>query len=273
MPSARTLFGAADGAIASESPVAKLRSVPAQKTNDPRSQIRLAARHLVEHGSYLFFRHQAHFRNPLVPKEWDMLAADPALDDPQVADVVNDVLVARTPGLAPGIYSPVPIARGLADGGEIEDLLAAFRYEMIAVDGKQQWIWQGRPVAPRVRSFFLEHTAFEEALGIWYFEYRVNDEWWDKSYFTGLTPLKVTALDEIGLEATLNSGARDPIEPSSFRLDDREKLFVRTRHFGEVLVSDTVRFGLLRTANEACDEILLGEVWVPLRWPEGQAPT
>lgn len=223
-------------------------------------------------GSYLFFRHRAHFQNPLVPGELRRLEDDPALDDRDVAGVV-DTLVERLAELSVGIYSPVPIARGLAGGAALDGLLEMYRYEMIEVDEAQRWSWQGRPVAPKVRAFFLENTRFQPALGVWYFEYRVNEDWWDKSYFRGMTPLRATALDGDRSEVVLTSGVRDTIDTSSFRLDAGERLFVRTATSGEVLVSDALRFQLLRTANEACDAIRLGAAWVPLRWPAGQEPT
>ena len=197
----------------------------------PRSRVLEGAQRLADRGSYLFFRYQAHFHNPMVPKERDALAEEPALDDPEVAAVVQ-TLVERGDRLPLGIYSPVPIARAVAEGTDLESLLEQFRYEMIHVDGAQEWRWKGRAVAPKIRQFFLENTHYEPALSLWFFEYRVNDEWWDKSYFSGLTPLKVTVLDEDQLAAVLSSGRRDTIDSGSFRLDAEERLFVDTGNSG-----------------------------------------
>ncbi|MEE2776627.1 MAG: hypothetical protein VYE73_07675 [Acidobacteriota bacterium] len=253
--------------------VAMLATVPVDPcSGNARERILAGALALSEHGSHLFFRHSAHFHNPMVARELDALAGESSLDDPAVADVV-EALVADLPGLALGIYSPVPIARGLQAARPVDELLTEFRYEMIEVDARQRWSWQGRPVAPKIHRFFLENTRYEAELGLWYFEYRVNDEWWDKSYFRGTTPLRVVSLDEAELEATLNNDTRDRIDALSFRLDADEQLFVDTVASGVVLVSDAVRFALLRNANEACDEIRLGEGWVPLAWPEGHSPT
>lgn len=235
-----------------------------------RDGILEAARSFEPHRVYLFFKHGAHFCNPLVPAEWEALASEPALDDPEVRRVTLELLPERLPGLRPGIYSPVPIARGVAAGRDLDALLDELRYEMIRVDEEQRWSWMGKPVAPRIKAFFLEHLAWEPALGVWYFEYQVNPQWWDKSYFDAvITPVLATTVDEEegGLRATLNTGATDALDPGTLRLDERERLFCSSERFGEVLFSDTVRFALLRHVNEACDAVEIAGRWHPLRWP------
>ncbi|MDX1384414.1 MAG: hypothetical protein R3190_12255, partial [Thermoanaerobaculia bacterium] len=74
-------------------------------------------------------------------------------------------------------------------------------------------------------------------------------------------------------EVVLESGARTGFDPSSLRLDAAERMFVTTDRLGEALLSDAVRFALLKGVNAACDAVRLGERWVPLRWPAGQPPT
>jgi len=240
-----------------------------------RDAILDVARTLAPHGVHLFFRHAAHFRDPLVPADWEALEAEPALDDPAVRRVTVELLPGRLPHLARGIYSPVPIARGLAAGRDVDALLDEFRYEPIVVDDEQRWTWMRRPVAPRVKAFFLEHLAWEPALGLWYFEYQVNPEWWDKSYLdAAVTPLVATAVTEEGgaLRATLNNGRDDLLDLGTLRLDDRERLFCASARHGEVLFSDAVRFALLRNANEACDAVRIAGRWHPLRWPAPGVP-
>jgi hypothetical protein len=235
-----------------------------------RDAILAAARRLEPARVHLFFKHGAHFRNPLVPAEWALLAAEPALDDPAVRRVVLEVLPGRLPDLAPGIYSPVPIARGLDAGRDAAVLLDEFRYEMIRVDEEQRWVWMGRPVAPRVKTFFLEHLAWEPALAVWYFEYQVNPDWWDKSYLdAAITPLLATAVQEVdgALVATLNTGSTDRLDLDTLRLDERERLFCRGSTMGDVLFSDAVRFALLRNVNEACDAVRVAGGWHPLHGP------
>ena len=235
-----------------------------------RAAILEQARRLEPHGVHLFFKHGAHFQNPLVPAEWEALAGEPALDDAVVRRVVLELLPARLADLRRGIYSPVPIARGLDAGRDLTALLDEFRYEMIQVDSEQRWIWMGRPVAPRIKAFFLEHLAWEPALGLWYFEYQVNPDWWDKSYLeAAITPINAVSVVEEngGLRATLNTGTIDRLDLATLRLDDRERLFCGSERFGEVLFTDTVRFALLRHVNEACDAVRIADRWHPLHWP------
>jgi hypothetical protein len=241
------------------------------ETAGGRGAILETARELAPHGIYLFFKHGARFHDPLVPQQWAALLDEPALDDDGVRRVVLDELAARLPALARGIYSPVPIARGLDSGRAIESLLDEFRYEMIHVDRDQRWVWMGRSVAARIKSFFLEHLGWEPSIGRWFFEYQVNPEWWDKSYLDAeVTPLVAMTVSEEAetVVATLNSGERDRLDLDTLRLDQRERLFCRSHRFGDVLFADAVRFSILRHANEACDAVLIAGRWRALHWPE-----
>ena len=243
---------------------------PADPQANGRRAILDAARRFAPHGIHLFFKHGAHFHDPLVPEQWEALGREPTLDDLTVRRVVLEELSPRLPLLPRGIYSPVPIARGLEAGQPIETLLDEFRYEMIRVDAEQRWVWMGRPVAPRIKTFFLENLGWEPAVARWFFEYQVNPEWWDKSYLEAeVTPLVALSVVEDGgsLGATLNSGARDELDLATLRLDDRERLFCQSARFGEVMFADAVRFSLLRHANEACDAVLVAGTWRPLHWP------
>jgi hypothetical protein len=231
-----------------------------------------AARAFEPHGVHLFFKHGAHFHDPLVPAQWAALSSDPVLDDAMVRRVVLEELAGRRSLLARGIYSPVPIARGLDAGRTLEGLLEEFRYEMIEVGADQRWVWMGRPVAPRVKTFFLEHLGWEPAIGRWYFEYQVNPEWWDKSYLeAAVTPVVALSVREEdgGLDATLNTGSSDRLDLATLRLDREERLFCRSARIGEVMFADTVRFSILRHANDACDAVRIAGSWHALRWPDG----
>ena len=74
------------------------------------------------------------------------------------------------------------------------------------------------------------------------------------------------------LEAVLNTGSSVELDLETLRLDERERLFCRSRRLGEVLLADAVRFSILRHANEACDAVLIAGRWRPLHWPHGMAP-
>jgi hypothetical protein len=243
----------------------------------PLERLLRAARALERCGSYLFFRCGARFANPLVTRERIGIAAEPDNLALPVLESVERELVARLPNLPRGIYSPVPIARALAAGGEADRALADFRYEMIEVDADLNWRWSGRPVAPRLRAFFLEHLGYEPEIARHFFEYRVNDGWFDKCYWSGDgTPLVASALtvDE-GPEGSevrvrLNSGERDVLDLSSLRIDAGERLFCRTRRFGEARVSEADRVRLLQGVSDDLRRVTVaGRDW-PLRWDAGQ---
>ena len=229
-----------------------------------------AARSLAEDGIYLFFKQESHFQNPLVRRECEVLARGAVADDEGVRKVVDE-LRSSSESMARGIYSPVPIARGLETGEALDDLLERFRYEMIVVDEDQEWWWQGRPVATKPRRFFLEHLAYEPDLDLYYFEYRVNADWWDKSYFDSLmTPMIARTLEEREGEAIveLNNGEKDRLDLESLRLDERERLFGRTLANGEALFSDSLRFSILKSVSEDCHSVEIAGARRPLRWPD-----
>ena len=227
-----------------------------------RLEMKRWAEELRANQCYLFFKVNRHFCNPLVAQEWQALKDQPLLRDAAVRAVVEDQLVGALPQLEPGIYSPVPIARALERGDPLESALATFRYEPIQVDDQQQWWWQGRPVAPRLRRFFTEHLVFVTELGLWAFEYRVNDDWFDKSYVLGaMTPVLAHRAewthDPFALEVYLNTGRSDLIDPTTLRFDARERLLGMSALHGEVLLSETVKFQLLKHLTEQDGALIL----------------
>jgi hypothetical protein len=237
-----------------------------------RNDLRDAAAALVENDIYLLLRHRGHFLSPLVPREWALLAHELLVADDGVRRVADEILPAALPHLCRGIYFPVPIAHALERGEDRRAALARFHYEMIHVDADQVWRWQGREVAPRVKAFFLEHLRYEPALDIYCFEYRVSKQSWDKSYLdaevTPMLGLQIAEQEGGRIGVQLNNGQADLLDPTTFRLDDRERLFCRTQHHGEVQLSGNVRFALLKTISEDCDSLRIGAAWYPLRWPD-----
>ncbi len=238
--------------------------------------VRIAARLLAVESCYLFFKYGKHFQNPLIDSQWEVLLGDPAtadsvLADPAVGAVLED-LVARLPGLARGTYSPVPIARALARGVPLDEALAEFRYEPIHVDLERKWWWQGRPVAERLQRFFLENMGWEPELGLWFFEYRVSDEWYDKSYLDCLiTPLtgRSHQLDEEGsLSVVLDNSERDSLDLETLRFDQYERLFAQSSRHGEVMLADMVRFDLLRGMDEDLEHLVVGGRRFRVHWPD-----
>jgi hypothetical protein len=238
-----------------------------------RSARALAARRL-----FLLFSHQAHFASPLVPVEREALRSAPALAEADVLRVIEEVLVPGTaarcaPGAPPAIFFPAPLARALAAGERLEVALERFHYELIRVDAEQRWSWRGLPVAQRTQRFFLEHTRFEAALGRWVFEYRVNDQWWDKSYLEAeVTPFLAVAIEEgdAELRAVLQDGRRVAVASGeTCWLDERERLFLPCAEVADALCTEALRFRLLRGADESLQAIAIGGHRHPLRVAAG----
>lgn len=231
------------------------------------ARLERAARGLEKRRLFLLFSHQARFASPLVPVERERLRPAAWLSDEGVHRVVEEVLLPGAaprcaPGAPPAIFFPVPLARALAAGEALGPALERFHYELVHVDGDQRWTWRGMPVAPRTRQFFLEHMRFEPALERWVFEYRVNDQWWDKSYLEAeVTPFLAVALEEGagGAVAVLQDGRRVAVTSGEgCRLDERERLYLPCVELGEALCNDGLRFQLLRGADEELRSIEIG---------------
>jgi hypothetical protein len=207
-----------------------------------------------------------------VPAEREELRSAPAITDPAVQGVVEEVLLAGASprcaaGAPPAIFFPAPLARAFAAGDPLEAAIERFHYDLIHVDDDQRWTWRGVAVAARTRAFFLEHTRFEPALGRWVFEYRVNEQWWDKSYLEAMvTPFVATALEGEGPDTrvVLQDGRRVALAPGACRLDRRERLLLPCAHVGEALCSTTFRFLLLRGADDELRSLRVGDRRLPL---------
>ncbi len=244
-----------------------------------RGRILELALRLAEKSIYVLFSHRSHFLNPLVERELRDLDDCEALDDDGVLAVVER-LEAESSTVEQGLYFPTPMARSLAAGTDWDVALSRFSYEMIRVDDDGAWTWKGGPVAPRTRDFFLEHVGFEPELGRWFFEYRVNDGWWDKSYLEAsvspLTAIRLQPIEDSGrelrLEAECASGQRGLVLGEGLRLDEAERLFVAVRGLGEVQLSQNLRFEVLKTVSEDLCRVDVGGRAMSLAWPSGAEP-
>ncbi len=235
-----------------------------------------ACERLWPRGISIFLSHRTRFRNPLSPADREALADSGAARDPAVLAVVAEELPKRVDRLARGTYFPAPLARAVAGGRAFDDALMSFHYPPIVVDPDRRWRWKGRPVAERIRRFFVRHIGFEPALGVWFVEYRVNDGWWDKCYLDcATTPVVAVQLregtgDETGrVFADLNNGLADTLDPDSLRLDERERLFAASADHGLVEIADSPRFALLRTVSEDCRTVKFAGARRTLHWPDG----
>ena len=237
-----------------------------------------ACEHLWPRGISIFLSHKARFRNPLAPTDRAALADSAAAVDPAVVAIVAEELPSRLDRLERGTYFPVPLARAAAAGRAVDDALMSFHYPPIAVDADRRWVWKGRPVADRIRRFFVQHIGYEPALGVHFVEYRVNDGWWDKCYLDcETTPLVAIQFREQSgygsgeVAADLNNGRTDALDPDSLRLDEQERLFASSAQHGLVEIADAPRFALLRTVSEDCRTVEFAGARRPLRWPNEDA--
>ncbi len=237
-----------------------------------------ACERLWPQGISIFLSHNARFRNPLAPADREALADSEAARDQAVVAVVAEELPSRLDWLERGTYFPVPLARAVAAGRAFDDALMSFHYPPITVDADRRWVWKGRPVADRIRRFFIQHIGFEEALGVYFVEYRVNDGWWDKCYLDcATTPLvaiqiREDAKDRAGeVVADLNNGRTDTLDPDSLRLNEQERLFASSAQHGLVEIADTPRFALLRTVSEDCRTVEFAGARRTLHWPEDES--
>ena len=235
-----------------------------------------ACERLWPRGISIFLSHKARFRNPLAPVDRQALSDSEAAVEPAVIAVVAEELPSRLDRLERGTYFPVPLARAVAAGRAFDDALMSFHYPPIAVDADRRWVWKGRPVADRIRRFFVQHIGYEPALDVYFVEYRVNDGWWDKCYLDcETTPLVAVQMREDadagegGVIADLNNGESDALDPDSLRLDGDERLFASSVRHGLVEIADAPRFSLLRTASEDCRTVEFAGARRTLRWPEG----
>lgn len=234
-----------------------------------------ACERLWPRGISIFLSHEARFRNPLAPADREALSDSAAAADPSVVAVVAEELPSRLDRLERGTYFPVPLARAVAAGRAFDDALMSFHYPPIEVDADRRWVWKGRPVADRIRRFFVQHIGYEPALGVYFVEYRVNDGWWDKCYLDcETTPLVAVQMREDAaggsgeVVADLNNGRIDALDLDSLRLDDQERLFASSARHGLVEIADAPRFTLLRTVSEDCRTVEFAGARRTLRWPE-----
>lgn len=217
------------------------------------------SRLLADRKIHLFFLFEGHFCDPLVPRERTRLEEGGVVTE-ALESVIAEHLAADG-SLPPGTYFPMPIARGLEAGELLPQLLKRFYYEPIEVDQDQVWWWKGHRVAERNRRFFLEHVDYEPALEVYFFEYQVNPNWWDKRYLDAeVTPLLATSLRVDGEEAwvDLEGGRRTPVDLNRLRLDQQERLFCGRVGGGEVLFSENARFRVLQGVSEDLRRVRLG---------------
>ena len=69
-----------------------------------------------------------------------------------------------------------------------------------------------------------------------------------------------------GFMLQLNNNKSDLIYLNSFRMDKKERCFVESKNFGEVLLSDSTRFWLLDHLDNSGRQLIFKEYRVPIKF-------
>ncbi|MAW05640.1 MAG: hypothetical protein CL918_03750 [Deltaproteobacteria bacterium] len=73
---------------------------------------------------------------------------------------------------------------------------------------------------------------------------------------------------EKGMFISINNHKTDSLDPHSFRIDKKERCFVISQNYGEVMLADTPRFWLLNHLNESGSYFVFGKKHFPLAYHE-----
>ncbi|MEC9070642.1 MAG: hypothetical protein VYC02_11315, partial [SAR324 cluster bacterium] len=146
------------------------------------------------------------------------------------------------------------------------ELAIGFHYDFIKIDQKQKWRLRDNFISGKVLALFESNLFFEKDSKLYYIEYWSNNRW-DKCYLDcEITPMlalgiKITQKDFI---LQLNNQKIDLLDPNSFRIDKKERCFVFSQNYGEVMLADTPRFWLLNHLDESGSYFVFGEKHFPL---------
>ena len=117
-------------------------------------------------------------------------------------------------------------------------------------------------------SLFKSNLFFEEVTGCYFVEYW-SDAHWDKCYLEcAITPMLALAIDSVseGFMLQLNNNKSDFINLNSFRMDKKERCFVESKNFGEVLLSDSPRFWLLDHLDKSGTHLIIKNDRIPIKF-------
>ncbi|MBC8260082.1 MAG: hypothetical protein H8E38_13790 [SAR324 cluster bacterium] len=207
------------------------------------------------------------FLNPLVPAEMLKLRSSGLLNDKDILFVLHEHLAQFENRLPAGMYFPVPISRTLKEKKTFSaELAMQFHYDFIKVDDDQNWSLRRKSISGKVLKLFLSNLFYEKETARYFVEYW-SDQRWDKTYLEcAITPLQALSLSYTsdGFQVQLNNNNSDSIDPQSFRIDSRERCFVCSLNFGEILLADSPRFWLLNNLDETGAQIVVGKHRFPL---------
>ena len=221
-----------------------------------------------ERGMIMLFLWESRFLNPQISEQQQTIKSSGLLDK-TVMKLLEEYFPKFENELPKGMYFPIPISRAINQGERFSKELAfQYHYDFINVDQKQQWSLRNKRITGKVLSLFKSNLYFEELTGRYFVEYW-SDARWDKCYLEcAITPMLALAIDSVseGFMLQLNNNKSDLIYLNSFRMDKKERCFVQSENFGEVLLADSPRFWLLDHLDDSGTYLVVKEDRFPLKF-------
>ena len=219
----------------------------------------------------MLFLWEERFLNPLIPDDMSRLKTSGLLEDEETLQLMENIIPESITKLPTGMYFPVPISRALKQGNDFSTELAMrFHYDFIKVDQHQKWSLREKNISGKILALFESNLFYEKESKLYFVEYW-SDNRWDKCYLEcEITPMLALALELVQKEFKLqfNNQKDDSLELHSIRMDKKERCFVRTHNYGEVLLADAPRFWLLNHLDESGSYFVFGERHFPLTFSE-----
>jgi hypothetical protein len=219
----------------------------------------------------MLFLWEERFLNPLIPDDMTQLKNSGLLQDKETLQLMDNIFPESITQLPIGMYFPVPISKQLKQGNDFSTELAMhFHYDFIKVDQHQKWSLREKNISGKVLDLFKSNLFYEKESKLYFVEYW-SDNRWDKCYLEcEITPMRALALELVQKEFKMqfNNQKNDSLEIHSFRMDKKERCFVRTQNYGEVLLADAPRFWLLNHLDESGSYFVFGERHFPLTFSE-----
>ena len=221
-----------------------------------------------EHGMIMMFLCDNRYLNPQIYEQLKIIKSSRLLGN-KVMKLLEEYFPNFKNELPKGMYFPIPISRAINQGEKFSrELALKFYYDFIYVDQKQKWSLTNKIITGKVLSLFKSNLYYEELTGRYFIEY-LSDARWDKCYLEcAITPMLALSIESLseGLKLQLNNNKSDLIYLNSFRMDKKERCFVKSENYGEVLLADSVRFWLLDHIDDTGKNIIVNENQIPIKF-------
>ena len=201
----------------------------------------------------MLFLWEEHFLNPLIPSEMEKLNLSNFFNDIVIWDILDKNFPKFLEFLPSGMYFPVPICKLIKQGKNFFPKIALkFHYNFIKIDENQMWSLQNNRIKGKILKLFKSNLLYEKSTNLYFIEYR-SDGRWDKCYLQcEITPMLALNLikknDELVM--LLNNNKFDTMDLHRCRIDHKERCFVKSKNFGEIMLADSPRFLLLNNLED-----------------------